>query len=163
MWSRSNYEGNARPSGRYDAISSHREGDALIMSIRKYLGSTKRFIVVCLILARQLLINLPYRLIFVPRPKSRKAIGKYLKTRGPKISAPVIAKETLEKLGRNMVREMEKSSVNVAYGLLIAALVVFAPSVSNESAFERWLKSVFHLPIVPILSIVSLAAAGICG
>jgi ubiquinone biosynthesis protein len=61
---------------------------------------------------------------------------------------------------RNIVREMEKSSVNVAYGLLIAALVVFAASVSNESAFEQWLKSVFHLPIMPLLSIVSLAVAG---
>ena len=61
---------------------------------------------------------------------------------------------------RNIVREMEKSSVNVANGLLIAALVVFAATVSNESAFERWLKGVFNLPIVPILSIGSLAAAG---
>jgi ubiquinone biosynthesis protein len=61
---------------------------------------------------------------------------------------------------RNIVREMEKSSVNVSYGLLIAALVVFAASVSNESAFEMWLKGVLHLPIMPILSIVSLAAAG---
>ena len=61
---------------------------------------------------------------------------------------------------RNIVREMEKSSVNVSYGLLIAALVVFAASVSNESAFEMWLKGVLHLPILPILSIFSLAAAG---
>jgi ubiquinone biosynthesis protein len=61
---------------------------------------------------------------------------------------------------RNIVREMEKSSVNVAYGLLIAALVVFAATVSNESEFERWLKSIFNLPIVPILSIASLVAAG---
>ncbi len=74
------------------------------MSIRKYLGSIKRFMVICLILARQILFNLPYRLIFVPRPKSRKAIGKYLKTRGPKISAPVIVKETLEKLGPTYVK-----------------------------------------------------------
>jgi ubiquinone biosynthesis protein len=61
---------------------------------------------------------------------------------------------------RNIVREVEKSSVNVAYGLLIAALVVFAASVSNESAFEQWLKGVFHLPIMPILSIGSLVIAG---
>ena len=32
---------------------------------------------------------------------------------------------------------MEKSSVNVAYGLFIASLAVFAATVSNESAFER--------------------------
>ncbi len=74
------------------------------MSIRKYLGTLKRFIVIFLVLAKQLLINLPYRYLFVPRPKSRKAIGKYLKTRGPKISAPVIAKETLEKLGPTYVK-----------------------------------------------------------
>jgi ubiquinone biosynthesis protein len=60
---------------------------------------------------------------------------------------------------RNMMRELEKASVNVAYGLLIASLVVFAASVSNESAFEMWLKSIFHLPVMPILSIASLAAA----
>ena len=74
------------------------------MSIRKYLGSIKRFILICLILARQLLFNLPYRFLFVPRPKSRKAIGKYLKTRRPKISAPTVAKETLEKLGPTYVK-----------------------------------------------------------
>ena len=74
------------------------------MSIRKYLGSVKRFILICLILARQLLFNLPYRFLFVPRPKSRKAIGKYLKTRRPKISAPTVAKETLEKLGPTYVK-----------------------------------------------------------
>jgi ubiquinone biosynthesis protein len=74
------------------------------MSIKKYIGSVKRFIVICLILAKQLLINLPLRFILVPRPKSRKAIGKYLKTRGSKINAPVIAKETLEKLGPTYVK-----------------------------------------------------------
>ena len=74
------------------------------MSIRKYLGSIKRFILICLILARQLLFNLPYRFLFVPRPKSRKAIGKYLKTRRPKISAPTVVKETLEKLGPTYVK-----------------------------------------------------------
>jgi ubiquinone biosynthesis protein len=73
-------------------------------SILKYVRSIMRFIVICLILARQLILNLPYRLIFVPRPKSRIAIGKYLKTRRPKISAPVIAKETLEKLGPTYVK-----------------------------------------------------------
>ncbi len=74
------------------------------MSMRKYLGSITRFIVIFLILSKQLLFNLPYRYLFVPRPKSRKAIGKYLKTRGPKIIAPVIVKETLEKLGPTYVK-----------------------------------------------------------
>ncbi len=61
---------------------------------------------------------------------------------------------------RNIVREMEKSSLNVSYGLLIAALIVFAASLSNESAFEAWLKTVLHLPVVPILPLISLVAAG---
>jgi ubiquinone biosynthesis protein len=61
---------------------------------------------------------------------------------------------------RNIVREMEKSSVNIAYGLLIAALIVFSASLSNESSFEAWLNSKFNLPIMPLLSIVSLVTAG---
>jgi ubiquinone biosynthesis protein len=73
-------------------------------SVVKYVRSFMRFLLICLILARQLIFNLPYRLIFVPRPKSRKTIDKYLKTRRPKISAPVIAKETLEKLGPTYVK-----------------------------------------------------------
>ena len=73
-------------------------------SILKYVRSIMRFIVICLILARQLIFNLPYRFIFVPRPKSRKVISKYLKTRRPKISAPLIARETLEKLGPTYVK-----------------------------------------------------------
>ena len=59
----------------------------------------------------------------------------------------------------NIQRELEKSSLNIAYGLLIAALLVFSATVSNESEFERWLKGIFHLPVAPILSIVSLLAA----
>ena len=74
------------------------------MSIIRYVGSIKRFLAISLILARQLIINLPYRLLIMPRPKSRKEIGKYLRTRGPKISAPVVAKETLEKLGPTYVK-----------------------------------------------------------
>jgi ubiquinone biosynthesis protein len=73
-------------------------------SLVKYVRSIVRFIVICSILARQLLINLPYRFLFIPRPKSRKAIGKYLKTRRPKISIPAVAKETLEKLGPTYVK-----------------------------------------------------------
>lgn len=61
---------------------------------------------------------------------------------------------------RNLVRESEKSSVNIAYGLLIAALVVFSATVSNESRFERWLRGIFHLPVVPFLSLASLTLAG---
>jgi predicted unusual protein kinase regulating ubiquinone biosynthesis (AarF/ABC1/UbiB family) len=60
---------------------------------------------------------------------------------------------------RNIVREMDKSSVNVAYGMLIGALILFAATVSHETAFERWLRSMLHLPVAPFLSMVSLALA----
>lgn len=59
----------------------------------------------------------------------------------------------------NIVREMDKSSVNVAYGILIGALIVFSATVSQETQFERWLRSVLHLPVAPLLSITSLALA----
>jgi ubiquinone biosynthesis protein len=73
-------------------------------SLVKYARSIVRFIIICFVLARQLFVNLPYRFLFVPRPKSRKAIGKYLKTRGPKIGAPAVAKDTLEMLGPTYVK-----------------------------------------------------------
>ena len=60
---------------------------------------------------------------------------------------------------RNIVREMDKSSVNVAYGVLIGALILFAATVSSETALERWLRSALHLPVAPFLSLGSLALA----
>lgn len=74
------------------------------MSILKYARSFFRFVKISFILAKQVFVNLPYRLIVVPRHRSRKAIDKYLKTRGPKISGAVIAKETLEMLGPTYVK-----------------------------------------------------------
>ena len=59
----------------------------------------------------------------------------------------------------NVVREMDKSSVNVAYGMLIGALILFAATVSHETSLERWLQAKLHLPDAPILSIASLALA----
>jgi ubiquinone biosynthesis protein len=61
---------------------------------------------------------------------------------------------------RRTVQELERSSMNLVYGLLIAALIVFAATVSNSSEFERWLSQVLHLPAAPLLSIVSLTVAG---
>ncbi len=61
---------------------------------------------------------------------------------------------------RNIVHEMDKSSVNISYGMLIGALILFAATVSHETTLERWLRSVLHLPVAPILSLVSLALAG---
>ena len=57
------------------------------------------------------------------------------------------------------VRELEKTSLNLVSGMLIAALIVFAATVSNSSEFERWLSHVLHLPAAPLLSIVSLLIA----
>ncbi|HAM53192.1 MAG TPA: hypothetical protein DCP92_21760 [Nitrospiraceae bacterium] len=61
---------------------------------------------------------------------------------------------------RNIVSEMDKASVNISYGVIIASLIVFAATLSNESAFERWLKGVLHIPLIPLLPILSLAIAG---
>jgi ubiquinone biosynthesis protein len=60
---------------------------------------------------------------------------------------------------RRAVRELEKTSMNVVSGLLIAALIVFAATVSNSSEFERWLSRTLHLPVAPLLSIASLGIA----
>ncbi len=66
---------------------------------------------------------------------------------------------------RNMVSELEKASVNVSYGLIIAALIVFASTRSHGSNFDIWLKSLLHLPltIFPILPLISLVVAGYLG
>ena len=66
-----------------------------------YLRSVKRFAAICFILLRQIIINLPYRLIFAEHDN---VISKYMKPGRPKISAPEIAKETLEKLGPTYVK-----------------------------------------------------------
>jgi ubiquinone biosynthesis protein len=59
----------------------------------------------------------------------------------------------------SLVAELEKSSVNVAYGVLIGALLVFAATVSNKSSFELWLQSRLGLPDVALLSLASLMVA----
>ena len=61
---------------------------------------------------------------------------------------------------RNIVGEMDKASVNISYGVIIASLIVFAATLSNESAFERWLTGVLHLPVLPLLPLMSLVVAG---
>jgi ubiquinone biosynthesis protein len=66
---------------------------------------------------------------------------------------------------RNMVSELDKASVNVSYGLIIAALIVFASTRSHGSNFDIWLKTFLHLPlsIFPILPLISLIVAGYLG
>lgn len=53
----------------------------------------------------------------------------------------------------------DRTGLNIAYGFIIAALVLFAGLVSNESGLERWLRSNINLPAWPILPLASLAAA----
>jgi len=55
----------------------------------------------------------------------------------------------------------ERTGENIAYGFIIAALIVFAALLSNDSSFERWLRSLWQLPDLPILPLVSLGAAGV--
>ena len=61
---------------------------------------------------------------------------------------------------QRITSELEKASVNVSGGLMIAALVVFSATIRHESYFESWLKTFFHLPAAPNLSIGSLVVAG---
>jgi ubiquinone biosynthesis protein len=88
----------------------------------------------------------------------RRVVSKHLKKALRFFENPVFRIESEE--FRNIVAEMDKASVNISYGVIIASLVVFAATLSNESAFERWLKDVLHLPVMPLLPIISLAAAG---
>jgi ubiquinone biosynthesis protein len=51
--------------------------------------------------------------------------------------------------------------VNIAYGFIIAALILFAGLVGNGSDLERWLRTQLPLPSWPILPLASLGSAGI--
>jgi ubiquinone biosynthesis protein len=88
----------------------------------------------------------------------RRVVSKHLKNTLRFLENPSFRIESGE--FRNIVSEMDKASVNISYGVIIAALIVFAATLSNESAFERWLKGVLHIPIVPLLPLIGLAAAG---
>jgi ubiquinone biosynthesis protein len=61
---------------------------------------------------------------------------------------------------QSMKNEIDKASVNIAYGFIIAALIVFAASSANGSEFERWLRAFLHVPVAPLLPLLSLGAAG---
>jgi ubiquinone biosynthesis protein len=88
----------------------------------------------------------------------KRVVSKHLKRTLRFIENPSIRIESGE--FKKIVSEMDKSSVNISYGVIIASLIVFAATLSNESAFERWLTHVLHLPIVPLLPILSLVVAG---
>jgi ubiquinone biosynthesis protein len=61
---------------------------------------------------------------------------------------------------RRSRRGTDGSGLDIAHGFIIAALIYAAAILSNESGFEKWLKSVFYLPDLPVLPILSLASAG---
>ncbi len=69
-----------------------------------HLRGMKRLLTICLILLRQFMILVPYRLLFAPSAKTEKVFGKYLSSERPRISTAEIAKETLEKLGPTYVK-----------------------------------------------------------
>lgn len=71
--------------------------------ILTHLRGMKRLITICLIVLRQYMLLVPYRYFFAPSAKLEKAIGKYLAPKR-RMSAPEIAKETLEKLGPTYVK-----------------------------------------------------------
>jgi len=72
--------------------------------ILTHLRGMRRLVTICLILFRQYMFLVPYRYLFAPSAKLEKAIGKYLAPERPKMSAPEIARETLEKLGPTYVK-----------------------------------------------------------
>jgi ubiquinone biosynthesis protein len=82
---------------------------------------------------------------------------KHLKNTLHFLENPILRIESGE--FRNIVSEIDKASVNISYGVIIASLIIFAATLSNESAFEKWLKTTFHLPVVPLLPIISLVVA----
>ena len=53
----------------------------------------------------------------------------------------------------------EASGANIADGCIIAALIIGAALLGNESDLERWVRSGVHLPGLPLLSLACLAGA----
>jgi hypothetical protein len=70
-----------------------------MMPIRVYSGTLKRSLGICRVLTGQFFHYLPHRIRFVPETKDRKEIRKYLKTKQPRITSPVIVKETIGEAG----------------------------------------------------------------
>jgi len=54
----------------------------------------------------------------------------------------------------------DETGVNIAYGFIIAALILFAGLVDKGSDLERWLRTLLPLPSWPILPLASLGSAG---
>ena len=67
----------------------------------------------------------------------------------------------LEGRGPGVAAGQDRDGMNTAYGLIIAALILFAAFLGNGSALEQWLRSFLLLPDIPVLSLTSLALAGL--
>jgi len=75
-----------------------------MMPIRVYRHTLMRFLAIGRVLTGQFFHYLPHRIRVVPETKERKEIRKYLRTKQPKITSPVILKETIERLGPTFVK-----------------------------------------------------------
>jgi ubiquinone biosynthesis protein len=93
----------------------------------------------------------------------KRLASKHLRNAARILENPTFRIESGE-FGR-IVRELDKASVNISYGVIIASLIVFAATRSHGSNFDIWLKSVLHLqlPTMPILPLLSLFVAGFLG
>lgn len=54
----------------------------------------------------------------------------------------------------------DETGVNIAYGFIIAALILFAGLTGNGSGLEDWLRNALPLPAWPVLPLASLGGAG---
>jgi hypothetical protein len=54
----------------------------------------------------------------------------------------------------------DETGLNIAYGFIIAALILFAGLTGSGSDLERWLRTLLPLPSWPILPLASLVSAG---
>jgi ubiquinone biosynthesis protein len=59
--------------------------------------------------------------------------------------------------------ERDRTGENIAFGFIIASLIVFAGLAEHESIFGKWLASLVHMPGLPLLPLVSLAVAALLG
>ena len=60
---------------------------------------------------------------------------------------------------QNLTREQENHGLNIASGIVIAGLILYAAIVGKENELDRWLRSVVSLPDLPALPLISLVSA----
>ncbi|MDA8099410.1 MAG: AarF/UbiB family protein [Nitrospiraceae bacterium] len=65
----------------------------------------------------------------------------------------------IESSGGGTSVDGDATGANIAYGFIIASLILFAGLVSDGSDLERWFRSFLPLPAWPVLSLASLGGA----